>query len=207
MLRDPDALDAFLDAVFRAAPLDISVKTRIGFSDPGEFPRILDVYNQYPIKELTIHPRVRSAFYNGDVNMEAFRYAVSNSRAPLCYNGNLCSMAQIEAFHEQFPQIEAVMLGRGLIGDPGLLTPDGTSPDKLEAFLSELLEEYLVAFGGSRNAMFRMKEHWHLLLCKFENSERLGKQLRKTTDLEQYRSITAQIIHTLPMHRELHPDW
>ena len=82
----------------------------------------------------------------------------------------------------------------------------GTDVKKLEAFYNELLEEYLVAFGGSRNAMFRLKENWRYLLCRFEDSEKLGKRLRKTTDLNEYRAITAQIF-ALPLKPELQPDW
>ena len=99
------------------------------------------------------------------------------------------------------------MLGRGLIGDPGMLTPGGTTAEKLDAFLTELLETYLVLFGGSRNAMFRLKENWHLLLRRFEGSEKLGKQLRKTTDLEAYKSIVKMILYTLPLAPALQPDW
>lgn len=207
MLKDLDALDAFLEAIFHSAPIPISVKTRIGFDAPEELDAIINIYNRYPIKELIIHPRVRNAFYKGDVDIEAFSHAVRTSRIPLCYNGNLCSISQIEAITSRFPQIESIMLGRGLIGDPGLLTPGGTTPEKLAQFHAELLESYLIAFGGSRNAMFRLKEHWRHLLCKFEGSERLGKQLHKTTDLEEYKSITSQIIHTLPMRQTLQPDW
>lgn len=207
MLKDLDALDAFLEDIFHNATIPISIKTRIGFDSPKEFDAILNIYNRYPVKELIIHPRVRSAFYNGDVDMEAFSHAVGTSRIPLCYNGNLCSTDQIKTFSSQFPQIDAVMLGRGLIGDPGMLTPGGTTPETLAQFHEELLESYIAAFGGSRNAMFRLKEHWRHLLCKFEESERLGKQLRKTTDLNEYKSITSQIIYTLPMRQTLQPDW
>jgi hypothetical protein len=67
----------------------------------------------------------------------------------------------------------------------------------LEAFCDALLEEYLVAFGGSRNAMFRLKENWGFLITRFENSEKLWKKLRKTTDLAEYRIITKEIFHSL----------
>lgn len=59
MLSDPDALDAFLWEIFNRTTLPISVKTRLGLTDSAEFPRILEVYNRYPIRELTVHPRVR----------------------------------------------------------------------------------------------------------------------------------------------------
>lgn len=202
MLRDPDGLDRFLDHIFSARPIDISVKTRVGFESPEEFSKLLDIFNRYPIKELTVHPRVRKAFYSGTVDMEVFSYAVQNSANPLCYNGDLRPLSQIRSFSEAYPQVDALMLGRGLIGDPGMLTPGGTTVQALEGFYAELLEEYLLAFGGSRNAMFRLKEHWGLLIHRFEGAEKLAKRLRKTTDLAEYRAITAEIFHTLPLKQE-----
>ena len=198
MLRDPDSLDRFLDEIFHSSVLPISVKTRLGLEDPEEFPAILDIYNKYPIKELTIHPRVRKQFYNGTVNMDMFRYAAANSKNPLCYNGDITSVDQIEALSREFPGLEAVMIGRGLVADPGLLC-GGTDVTALETFMNTLLEEYTEAFGGSRNAMFRLKENWGLLHPRFEGVDKLWKKLRKTTDIEEYKSISAEIFHTLPL--------
>ena len=45
MLRDPDHLDRFLDEIFQASVLPISVKTRLGIENPDEFPAILEIYN------------------------------------------------------------------------------------------------------------------------------------------------------------------
>ena len=198
MLRDPDSLDRFLDEIFHSSVLPISVKTRLGLEDPEEFPAILDIYNKYPIKELTIHPRVRKQFYNGTVNMDMFRYAAANSKNPLCYNGDITSVDQIDALSREFSGLEAVMIGRGLVADPGLLC-GGTDVTALETFMNTLLEEYTEAFGGSRNAMFRLKENWGLLHPRFEGVDKLWKKLRKTTDIEEYKSISAEIFHTLPL--------
>ena len=207
MLQNLEGLDRFLDAVFAAAPLDISAKTRTGFHSSEEFPKILEVLNRYPIKELIVHPRVRSTFYKGDVDMSVFRQAVAASRAPVCYNGNLNTHAQIAAIEAEFPAVKSVMVGRGLIADPGMLCPGGTNKNALEAFCNDLLEEYLIAFGGSRNAMFRLKEHWRYLSCKFAGCEKLYKTLRKTTDLGQYKKITATIFNTLPLREDVAADW
>lgn len=199
MLRDLAALDAFFDQIYTHAPLPISVKTRIGFSDSAEFPALLEIFNRYPITELTVHPRVRTAFYKGSVDMEMFQLCMNESKNPVCYNGDITTRNHVDALAKEYPQLDAVMIGRGLISDPGMLTPGGTKRETLAAYLEELLDTYLVAFGGSRNAMFRMKEHWGMVIHKFENNEKLAKQLRKTTDLDQFRSITSQILQTLPM--------
>ena len=200
MLRDLDALCRFLDEVFSKSVLPISIKTRLGLEDPQEFPAILEIYNRYPVKELTIHPRVRKQFYDGAVDMEMFRYAAQNSRNRLCYNGDITNLAQIDALQKEFPQLEAVMIGRSLIADPGMLC-GGTDKAALEAFMNELLVRYTEAFGGSRNAMFRLKENWGMIHQRFEGCDKLWKRLRKTTDLQEYRSITTEIFQTLPLKK------
>ena len=197
MLRDIPALDKFLEEIFASTPLPISVKTRLGLESPEEFPAILEVLNRYPIKELTIHPRVRKQFYDGNVHREMFDYAVANSRNPLCYNGDILSKLQAEEIGNRYPQVQSVMIGRGLVADPGMLS-GGTDAAALESFLSELLAVYEVEFGGSRNAMFRMKENWGFLHSRFAGSDKLWKQLRKTTDVSEFKFLSAQIIHTCP---------
>lgn len=199
MLRDPESLDRFLEEIFRDAPLPISVKTRIGFSSPEEWEHLLGIYNRYPMAELIIHPRVRTAFYSGDVDLQAFSYAVENAKAPLCYNGDLRCLADTEQIMHRFPTVRSVMIGRGLIADPGMLTAGGTDLARLEAFYGELTDTYVENFGGPRNAMFRMKEHWGMLQHSFAGGEKLFKALRKTTDLSEYKQLTQQIFHTLSL--------
>jgi hypothetical protein len=55
--------------------------------------------------------------------------------------------------------------------------------------------------------MFRMKENWSFLRHRFADSDKLWKQLRKTTDLNEYKHITAEIFHTLPLTDPYTPEW
>ena len=63
LLADLSALEAFLDGIFEQTPLEISIKTRLGMRDPEEFPALLELFNRYPVQELTVHARVRADFY------------------------------------------------------------------------------------------------------------------------------------------------
>ena len=207
MLRSAEELDRFLDAVFTASPLPISVKTRLGLENPEDFVGILEIFNRYPIQELTVHPRVRKDFYKEAVREEWFRYAYENSKIPLCYNGNIITKAQADEIAATYPGVESVMIGRALIGDPGMLMPEGVTKETLKAFHDEMVEEYIRVFGSARNAMFRMKENWSLLHKRFEDTDRLWKRLRKTTDYEEYMAITAEIFGTLPLAESLRADW
>ncbi len=198
MLSDTGALDKFLDRICSGSPLPVSVKTRVGVNDTDALPRLVEIYNAHPISELIVHPRTRKDFYTGPIRQDAFRYILNHYRGKLCYNGDITSPTQAEAVLSRCPGVNNLMVGRGLIADPGMFTPGGTEADTLHRFHDHLLEEYSIAFGSARNAIFRMKEHWHYLGPRFQGSEKLLKQLRKTTDLSQFRSITTQIFQTLP---------
>ena len=122
-LTDPAGLDAFFAEVFRAgmpAGTNLTVKTRLGMKDEGEFPALLEIYNRYPIGELTIHPRIREDFYKRPVRRDAFAAALADCRLPVCYNGDIVTAADAAAVRERFPTVDAWMLGRGLIADPAL---------------------------------------------------------------------------------------
>ena len=99
------------------------------------------------------------------------------------------------------------MIGRGLVGNPAMLCPERFDAKTIRTFHDTLLEEYVAAFGGGRNAIFRLKESWHHMILLFEDSDKLWKQLRKTTDLEEFRGITARIFETLELAPELRADW
>ena len=45
------------------------------------------------------------------------------------------------------------------------------------------------------------------MIGMFADSEKLWKKLRKTTDIGEFRAITTQIFHTLPLRKELQADW
>lgn len=198
MLSDLDALDHFLERVYHDAPLPVSIKTRLGLDSPEEFPPLLEVFNRYPIAEVIIHPRVRRQFYTGEVNRDMFSYAYEESRNPLCYNGDILSLSQAKDLQKAYPRLDAVMIGRGLLRDPGMLS-GGTDPKALREFMDALLETYTQVFGSSRNAMFRMKENWSYLHTHFPGSEKLWKRLRKATDIGEFRAITDEIFSALPL--------
>ncbi|MGN0165431.1 MAG: tRNA dihydrouridine synthase [Lachnospiraceae bacterium] len=121
MLLEPEKLDRFLNNIFEKTTVKVSVKTRIGYENPHEWEKLLEIYNRYPISQLIIHPRVREDFYKNKPHMEAFAYAVGNSKNPLCYNGDIYTLQDYINLKEAFPNLEEVMLGRGLLRDPFLV--------------------------------------------------------------------------------------
>ena len=202
MLRDLGKLDAFLAALFAEAEGPLTVKTRLGVEKPEEFAAVLEIYNRYPIAELTIHPRVMRQQYRGIADREAFAKALPECRMPVCYNGDLTTVEQLRALEADFPTVQSLMVGRGIIADPALfrqaLGGPAATKEELRGYLDDLYHGYTALFGSAGCAISRMKGHWFYLIHRFEGSERLEKQLRKLREPWEYETVVNQIF-TLPL--------
>lgn len=210
-LADPDGLDRFLDAAFSAVSVPVSIKTRLGVRDPAEFGRLLEIYNRYPVSELTIHPRVQKDLYRGAPRRECFADALAHSANPVCYNGDLVTRADCLAAQAAYPSVSALMIGRGLIADPALARRAKGGPGAdiatLRAFHDDLYERYCTLFGSRHNAMLRMKEVWSYLLFLFDGSEKLGKRLKKAADPREYELQADAIFRSLPLRADAAYGW
>ena len=202
MLRDPQKLDAFLDAVFSQAGGPVSVKTRLGVARAEEFGEILDVYNKYPLCELTIHPRVMKQLYRGQADREAFAACLPACTAPVCYNGDVTTVDDLRALEAAFPELSGIMVGRGLIADPAFLRKavggSAASREELRGYHDELYHGYTEAFGMASCAVSRMKAHWFYLIHLFDGADALEKPLRKAREGWEYETVVNQIFACWP---------
>lgn len=195
-LGDLSSLERFLEEIFDRAPCEISIKTRIGVEEAEEFPRILQLFNQYPVKELIVHPRTRRELYRGVPHWEAYAYAHQHSSNPLCYNGDVTGRGDLAALEKQFPGTESVMAGRGFLCRPGFCgngreRADAGDKETLQAFLGELLRRYQETLSGDFHVLQKMKELWIYLAVHFTHYEKYLKKIKKTNRLEEYLDTVA----------------
>lgn len=221
LLAFPDEVERLLDGIFSEIQMKVSVKTRIGKDDAEDAFWLMEIYRKFPLSELIIHPRIQKDFYRGEPNQDLFGELIRASKDqeggmpssghpentfPVCYNGNLLTEKDYLFFAEKFPEVDAVMLGRGVIANPGLIRQirSGLKTDKktLRAFHDEVLEEYRSLFGEDKNALFRMKEMWIYMIHLFTNHEKYAKKIRKAQSLAEYRCAADALF----LEQELLPD-
>lgn len=197
ILKNPDELDRFLEKAFAICPLLISVKTRIGMESEDEWARLCEIYARYPMEELIVHPRVRSDYYSNTPRMDAFAMAVEKIKVPLCYNGDINTVEDYERIHTLFPEVDRVMIGRGLLADPGLIgeIKGEAKPTKqqIKAFHDEIVQGYAEIFSGDKDVVGHMKELWFYLITLFPEKRDCLKKIQKCHDMVEYRLIVQQI--------------
>lgn len=182
MLRDLDSLRGFLDGVFAKAPLAVSVKTRIGFESPEEWPAILDLLAGYPLQEIIVHPRTRAGFYKaGTLHPETFRMAAEKN-LPLVYNGDLFTAEDCKVLQQEYPDMP-MMMGRGLVCNPALAREAGGGASlsilEFRAFHDALYDEYRHD-RTLEQAHSRMRELMTYMACCFRDADKAAKGIRKS---------------------------
>lgn len=191
-------LDLFLDRIFAGSKVKISVKTRLGRDCAEEFYELIKIFDAYPLEELIIHPRIQKEYYKNKPNLKVFLDALNLSRHSICYNGDVFTEKDCSQLKSEFPQVKKVMLGRGLIINPGLIhvINGGEMPDqqRIKAFHDKMYGDYRAVLFGDKNVLFRMKELWSYLIYLFPDSEKYGKRIKKAESLIEYEEVVARLL-------------
>ena len=192
-LKEPVQLCKFFDEYFSGCDIALSIKTRLGMTDYDEFPELVRIYNQFPFSEVIIHARVREDYYKKAANPEEFSFAYEHCRHRLVYNGDIFCEEDYKEIEKRFPEISAVMLGRGLIANPQLTEQIHSGSQRnlftLKAFLNELRDNYSEVFSGERNVLFKLKEIWSYMAGQFSCIGKYGKKIKKSKSLAEYQAI------------------
>ncbi|MBP5491571.1 MAG: tRNA-dihydrouridine synthase family protein [Clostridiales bacterium] len=202
-LHEKDALQKFLDDIYsysEAEGMKISIKTRLGYADPEEFYELVEIFNAFPVRELIVHPRIRTDFYKGEPRKEFFTYALEHVKCPLVYNGNIFSCEDYEEFSSYFGvSLDPIMLGRGLVSDPSLagkLKGETVQTDfaKLRKLHDILYHKYQKIMSPDINVLYKMRELWTYWQVLFEDKDREIKRLLKAKKYAEYEAIASRIL-------------
>ncbi|ACL75414.1 tRNA dihydrouridine synthase [Ruminiclostridium cellulolyticum] len=196
-LAKKEELDVFLEEIFSQAITKISIKTRIGKDQPEEFYDLIRIFNKYPINELIIHPRIQKDFYKNKPNMKIFRDALAESKNPVCYNGDIFTAKDYKEFCNDFPGVDTLMLGRGLLMNPALAgyVKNGRKLEKslLKKFHDKVYNDYKDILSGERNVLFKMKELWFYMINVFTDNEKYAKKIKKSQRLSDYDEAISRL--------------
>lgn len=205
-LAEKEKLRTFLDEIYEKTPIPVSLKTRLGMHDPMEILELLELFRPYPVKEWILHARIREDYYKFEPRLDAFAIAAEQSPFPLCYNGDIFSVSDFQLAQQRFPQISAVMLGRGLLANPALVREiRGGKPCTKEEFLSfhhRICHGYEEIMSGDRNVLFKMKELWAYWENLFEKEEKSLKKIRKANSLSEYHTAVLMLLDQAAFQRE-----
>lgn len=192
----PDELDEFLYNIFDKRTGKISIKTRIGKESPDEFYSLIEIFNKYPIEELIIHPRIQKDFYKNKPNLRVFTDALSISKNKIVYNGDIHSAEDYNYFVKAYPDVDSIMLGRGILKNPLLIcriksVDISDEIHHIENFMDEILNNYYDNMKDEKNVLFKMKELWLYMSESFAEGEKYWKRIKKARNFSEYNTAVS----------------
>jgi tRNA-dihydrouridine synthase B len=207
LLPHIDVIKQFLDEVTPKLPLPLSIKARLGYESPSDLEALIPIFNNYPMKELIIHPRIGTQLYDGTVDLDRFETCLNMSKHPVVYNGDIISVDKFKQLSDRFPNVDGWMIGRGIVRNPFLLDElrkyaDGTistghtlSPEEISQIKSFLNDLVNACKDNTHpiNILGRMKEIWKYLGSGIDGWEDLSKKVLKCASLQEYLTLMESI--------------
>jgi len=195
LLAHPELIEQLLTALASVQGVTYSVKMRLGWDDATQWHQVMPLMDILHPTLVTVHPRTGRQQYKGDLDLEQMDALVAAATIPVVYNGELHTRQDIDAVLQRYPGIAGVMVGRGLVADPGMLADNPTAQD-YQRFHDLVLQGYQQQLnGGDAQLVRHMQELWEYLLPTIDH--RLHKAIRKARTLEAYQTASRAALSTL----------
>lgn len=192
ILAQPARLEGLGDLMAEFAPMRFSVKMRLGYDDPGEWRQIMPILNRLPLEFVAVHPRTARQQYSGSLYMGEFGALAAESAAPVIFNGEIRTPADIAAIMARYPGIAGVMTGRGVLGRPSLLEEYDSGCElavavriaRMLRFHDHVLAHYARTLCGDAQILSKIKPFWEY--AGHEIGRKVYKAIRKAGSMSKY---------------------
>lgn len=198
----PQRVEALFKRLASIDGLKYSIKMRLGYNSADDWRRILPLIPIIDPMHIVIHPRTGIQQYSGDVDITQFLNILQSTTYPVIYNGDIARREDIVPLMQRFDEmpgsnIAGVMIGRALVANPAMLTPEKADRDHYRTFHDAIYAQYRKELtGGSVQLLNAMKAFWNMYLP--QSDRKCRKRIGKAHTIAQYELATAQLFELLP---------
>jgi tRNA-dihydrouridine synthase C len=186
LLDEPELVFRIVRAVRRAVPaqLPVSAKMRLGVRDPSRMLANAQAVLDGGAAELVVHARTKDQGYRPPAHWEHLAAIREHLTIPVVANGEVWTAADAERCLS-VSGCSAIMLGRGIVADPGLALAVRGLAQPGWTGLRPLLRVYwqrVALHVEPRHRPGRLKQWLNLLRRRFVEAEAAYQQLRTVND-------------------------
>lgn len=198
LLPYPDKVKEILEKGY-SGKIDLSIKMRLGLEDELEIIPVLDAIKEIPIDEIIIHPRFGKQMYKGSANRDFFEQTLGHFSKTIAFNGDIEKREDFEGLISQFPDLNHVMIGRGILKDYWLpakikaMKIPSISERKviLRKMHDEIFSCYSSFLSGDTQILQKVKPFWEYFSAHFAEERKVHKKIKKSGGLKKYHEAVS----------------
>ena len=199
LLAHTDIIADMAQSIASKKHLQFSVKMRLGWENADEWRPVLDILNETPLQQITLHPRIGTQQYKGALDMQAFEACYQACKHPLVYNGDITSVADIHRIEQAYPQLAGIMIGRGLLARPSLAIEYASGKeqtweerrDTLLEMHSQLQAHYEPILNSEAQLHNKLRTFWEYM--ENELGRKPYKKIMKSGNLRNYLKAVREL--------------
>ena len=207
LLKDPEKVYEIVKSVVEAVDVPVTVKIRSGWDHNSiNAVEIAKVCEKAGASAITVHPRTRSQGYQGLADWSIIKKVKESVNIPVIGNGDIVSAKDAKKMIDQ-TGCDAVMIGRGVLGNPflikqvltylktGELIPNQSPKEKIQTCLKHF--DYLLQIKPEKIAVLEMRTHGAWYLKGLPNAVAVKKRLYEITTKEEFINTMKEYMETL----------
>lgn len=207
LLKDPDKIYEIVKAVKEAVNVPVTVKIRSGW-DKNSINAVLvaKTCEKAGASAIAVHPRTRSQGYSGKADWNIIKEVKEAVNIPVIGNGDILSAKDAKKMIDE-TGCDAVMIGRGTLGNPylikqvvryledGVLLKDESPIERMKTCLKHF--DYLLKIKSEKVATLEMRTHAAWYLKGLPNGVNVKKRLYELKTKEEFISTITEYMENL----------
>lgn len=205
LLKSPDKVEDIIKSVVDTVPIPVTAKIRSGWDENNAL-EIAKIIEDAGASAITVHPRTRHQRYDIPADWSIIKDIKEELSIPVIGNGDIRTCYDAKAMLD-FTDCDAVMIGRGILGNPWIvkqcidyidkgIEPERiSSKEKLDMFKKHsdmIIEDY-----EDKVLMHKLRTNAAYYMKNLHGSQEIKKKIFKTNTKEELFDLLENYVKDL----------